>query len=69
MLIVLHLHMANLGYSRVSTSEQSLDRQKDELNAAGAEMVYAEVGSGKKVPTVLSGKSFSDLCARATPSW
>ena len=48
MLIVLHLHMANLGYSRVSTSEQSLDRQKDELNAAGAEMVYAEVGSGKK---------------------
>jgi DNA invertase Pin-like site-specific DNA recombinase len=47
-LIVLHLHMAILGYARVSTSEQSLDRQKDELKAAGAEMVYAEVGSGKK---------------------
>lgn len=40
--------MATLGYARVSTSEQSLDRQKDELTAAGAEMVYSEVGSGKK---------------------
>jgi DNA invertase Pin-like site-specific DNA recombinase len=40
--------MATLGYARVSTSEQSLDRQKDELRGAGAEMVYSEVGSGKK---------------------
>ena len=40
--------MATLGYARVSTSEQSLDRQDDELRAAGAEMVYQEVGSGKK---------------------
>jgi DNA invertase Pin-like site-specific DNA recombinase len=40
--------MTILGYARVSTSEQSLDRQKDELTAAGAEMVYSEVGSGKK---------------------
>ena len=40
--------MATLGYARVSTSEQSLDRQQDELRAAGAEMVYQEVGSGKK---------------------
>jgi DNA invertase Pin-like site-specific DNA recombinase len=40
--------MATLGYARVSTSEQSLDRQKDELRASGAEMVYQEVGSGKK---------------------
>ena len=40
--------MATLGYARVSTSEQSLDRQEDELRAAGAEMVYQEVGSGKK---------------------
>jgi DNA invertase Pin-like site-specific DNA recombinase len=40
--------MATLGYARVSTGEQSLDRQKDELAAAGAEMVYSEVGSGKK---------------------
>lgn len=40
--------MATLGYSRVSTSEQSIDRQVDELKAAGAEMLYSEVGSGKK---------------------
>lgn len=40
--------MATLGYARVSTGEQSLDRQNDELRAAGAEMVYQEVGSGKK---------------------
>ncbi len=40
--------MAMIGYARVSTGEQSLDRQKDELTAAGAEMVYSEVGSGKK---------------------
>ena len=40
--------MATIGYARVSTSEQSLDRQADELTAAGAENVYQEVGSGKK---------------------
>jgi DNA invertase Pin-like site-specific DNA recombinase len=40
--------MTILGYARVSTSEQSLDRQEDELVAAGAEMVYSEVGSGKR---------------------
>jgi DNA invertase Pin-like site-specific DNA recombinase len=40
--------MAILGYARVSTNEQSLDRQRDELTAAGADIVYAEVGSGKK---------------------
>lgn len=42
------MSMATLGYARVSTSEQSLDRQSDELTAAGAAMVYSEVGSGKK---------------------
>jgi DNA invertase Pin-like site-specific DNA recombinase len=40
--------MATIGYARVSTTEQSLDRQIDELKAAGAEMTYSEVGSGKK---------------------
>ena len=40
--------MATFGYARVSTGEQSLDRQKDELTTAGSEMVYSEVGSGKK---------------------
>ena len=42
------LDMATIGYARISTTDQSLDRQKDELTAAGAEMVYAEVGSGKR---------------------
>ena len=42
------LAVATLGYARVSTDDQSLDRQDDELRAAGAEMVYQEVGSGKK---------------------
>jgi len=37
-----------VGYARVSTGEQNLDRQRDELLADGAEKVYEEVGSGKK---------------------
>jgi DNA invertase Pin-like site-specific DNA recombinase len=37
-----------VGYARVSTVEQSLSRQQDELLAKGAEKVYEEVGSGKK---------------------
>ena len=41
--------MAILAYARVSSSAtQSLDRQMDELTAAGADMTYGEVGSGKK---------------------
>lgn len=40
--------MAILGYARVSTTDQSLDRQRDELTAAGAETIYSEIGSGKK---------------------
>lgn len=36
------------GYARVSTTDQSLDRQMDELLAAGAERIYSDVGSGKK---------------------
>lgn len=35
-----------LGYARVSTGEQSLDAQRDALEAAGAERVYAETASG-----------------------
>ena len=37
-----------IGYARVSTSEQSLERQTDELTAAGAEKVVSEVASGKR---------------------
>lgn len=38
-----------IGYARVSTTEQSVDRQIRELQAAGAESVYADTGvSGAK---------------------
>ena len=40
--------MTTLGYARVSSAIQPLDRQQDELTAAGAELLYSEVGSGKK---------------------
>ena len=40
--------MATIGYARVSTGDQSLDRQGDELTVAGAENIYSEVGSGRK---------------------
>src|SRR5271154_2486014 len=40
--------MGVLGYARVSTTDQSLDRQKDELTAAGADTIYSDVGSGKR---------------------
>ena len=38
----------NVAYARVSTPDQSLNRQTDELTAAGAEKVYTEVASGKR---------------------
>lgn len=40
--------MTVFGYARVSTQDQSLDRQIDELTAAGADEVRTETGSGKK---------------------
>jgi len=40
--------MASIGYARVSTADQSLDRQLDELRARGGERVFAEAASGKR---------------------
>ena len=40
--------MGILGYARVSTPDQSMVRQEDELVAAGVETIYSDVGSGKR---------------------
>jgi DNA invertase Pin-like site-specific DNA recombinase len=40
--------MANLGYARVSTREQDLSSQVDELTKAGCSKIYKEKVSGAK---------------------
>jgi DNA invertase Pin-like site-specific DNA recombinase len=40
--------MQLVGYARVSTPDQSLDRQLDELRAHGCYRVFAEAASGKR---------------------
>jgi len=39
--------MANIGYARVSTGEQNLDLQRDDLKKAGVEVIYEDQASGK----------------------
>lgn len=40
--------MALIGYARVSTADQSLDRQRDDLRAHGSERIFAEAASGRR---------------------
>ena len=40
--------MSVLGYARVSTSDQNLDRQKDALEKYGIDRLYCEKMSGTK---------------------
>ena len=37
-----------IGYARVSTQDQNLDRQMDNLKAAGCERIYCEKMTGTK---------------------
>lgn len=41
--------MAEIGYARVSTHEQNLDLQCDELMKAGVEVIYEDQASGKSI--------------------
>jgi DNA invertase Pin-like site-specific DNA recombinase len=40
--------MGQLGYVRVSTSQQTTDQQRDALKAAGAQRIYEDVASGAR---------------------
>jgi DNA invertase Pin-like site-specific DNA recombinase len=40
--------MSIFGYARVSTADQSMTRQIDELTAAGCERIWSETASGKR---------------------
>ncbi|MDN5354289.1 MAG: hypothetical protein PWQ09_1045 [Candidatus Cloacimonadota bacterium] len=50
-----------IGYARVSTTDQSLDLQEDDLKKEGCEKIYKEVASGAKTERVELKKALEDL--------
>lgn len=53
--------LMRIGYARVSTTDQSLDLQEDDLKKEGCEKIYKEVASGAKTERVELKKALEDL--------
>jgi DNA invertase Pin-like site-specific DNA recombinase len=61
--------MRKIGYARVSTSTQNLDRQIGALRAERCHEVYREKASGKAIKGRPQLEKLSTRSARATCSW
>lgn len=54
------------GYARVSTDGQTLDTQRDALNAAGTDKVFAETASGARSDRAQLARMMKDVAAGDT---
>ena len=50
-----------VGYARISTIDQNLDMQIDELKKAGCEKIFSDVASGAKVERIELQKAFEQI--------
>jgi DNA invertase Pin-like site-specific DNA recombinase len=57
-----------IGYARVSTHEQDLSLQLDDLKRAGCEKIFEDKASGAKTIGLASEKPWSML-EKGTPCW